>query len=268
MTNKYLEKIAEEKKKDGHWHIPGAVLSTVTGGLVTGLAAAPLHGMVSAKVRDAVHAPQSDSGADRHTVRKFMRDNNLHHNTTFNTREHSLNKSFGNFGHNPVGRLFKGIAGGGMPGPAYVPVHHMGGHKSIIGGVRGMHNHDVTMHELGHAKDFQSFGKLKLSAALLKSPVVSKGATFAALANDKTRDYAPAVAAIPGLLTLRDEAAANYHAYHGIKAHKGAAAANKFVRKLLPSQMGTYALGAAAPVAATYVAKKILDVIHPKKKPQ
>jgi hypothetical protein len=266
MQNKYLEKIASDKNKDKS-KVVSAVGASLLGGFSAGVAGGALQHAVSRKVVSAISASHSDSGADHHTLRKFMKDNGLHKTTTFNTRKHNVDKM--TFSKNPLGKIYKHLASNGAPGPAFLRTRGVGAQKDFVVGLRNggktVKNADVLMHELGHAKDFQSYGKLKALAPIAKMPGVSSVATIAALSNDKTRDYAPAVAAIPGALTLREEAAANYHAYKGIKAHKGAAAANKYVRKLLPSQMGSYAVGAAIPVAGAYLAKKIMDKWHPKK---
>jgi len=267
MTNKYLEKIAAEKKKS-NTHLGAAIVSSTVGSIVGGGAIEAARRPVVKHVIGKASQGHSDSGADLGTIKKFMKDNDLHKSTTFNTRRHSIDT---NSAKGLIGQVFKAHTENGAHAhaPAFVPSKVVGGKKNFVVGVRGqghpIKNHDITMHELGHAKDFKSFGKLKTALSLGRSPIVSGAATIAALSNDKTRDYAPAVAAVPGAMMLRDEAAANYHAYKGIKAHKGAAAANKFVKKLLPSQMGAYAIAAAAPVAGAYIAKKIMDKWHPKK---
>lgn len=263
------EKTADDKKKS-NWHPGTAIGATIAGSVLSsGLAIPQLH--LTKKVIDKVHSP-SDSGADLGTIKKFMRDNGLHKTTTFNTRSHATEKNFGTHSGSKgkLNKAFKAMAdSGGMgSGPAYLHAKPFGAKKNVIIGKEFNNNGskkinpDVLMHELGHAKDYASHGGLKMAlrGATRLAPLASLGA----LSNDKTRDYAPAIAAVPGIAMLRDEAAANYHAYHGIKAHKGTEAANKFVKKLLPSQMGSYALAAAAPVAGTYIAKKIMDKIHPK----
>lgn len=262
--NKYLGKIASEpEKKKSNFHV-GAALGTTIAGSVLATPINLAQQSVAKKVISKVNAP-SDSGADLGTIRKYMKDTGLKNTTTFNVRHHNIDKM-----------TFKGKMGKmteqflrhapNAAGPSYMHTRSYGAKKDFIVGKgygNGKINPDVIMHELGHAKDFASHGKLKL--AIRGGARVGGGiGTLAALSNDKTRDYAPAIAAIPGLATLRDEGMANYHAYHGIKAHKSAAAANKFVRKLLPAQMGSYALGAAAPVAGAYIAKKLMDRIHPK----
>jgi hypothetical protein len=265
--NKYLEKIAaDEKKKKTNWHPGAAVGAAFVGNLVGKTPFEAARMPLLHKVIKKVNAP-SDSGADLHTVRKYMKDTGLHKTTTFNTRKHNIdNASF----KGKLGEHFRDHlkANPNANGPAYLHGKSFGAKKNFIIGKgfgNGKVNPDVIMHELGHAKDYQHLGRLKMGLKAVAATGGSAGA-LAALTNDKTRDYAPALAALPGLATLRDEGAANYHAYHGIKAHKGAAAANKFVRKLLPAQMGSYALSAVAPVAGTYVAKKILDHFHPKDK--
>jgi hypothetical protein len=272
MTNKYLEKIASEEKKKSNWH-PGTAIGAALMGNIASTPIALAQSPLARKVMDKVHTP-SDSGSDMGTIKKFMKDNDLHKTTTFNTRYHAIESNFGGRGTGLKGELryhFKSIAhtGGAATGPAYLHAKSFGAKKNVIigrefrnFGEKKKLNPDVIMHELGHAKDYSRFGTAKtLTRSLSRAAPV---AALGALSNDKTRDYAPAIAAIPGIAMLRDEAAANYHAYNGIKAHKGTAAANKFVKKLLPAQMGAYALAAAAPVAGTYIAKKIVDHFHPK----
>lgn len=267
MMNKYLEKIAEEEKK----HKAAKLVSAIGASMIGGASAGTVFGFANHPVRNIVKnkiESVSDSGSDLHTVRKFMKDNNLHKTTTFNTRTHNIDKN--GVGKGFMGKIYESSVRAHSGGPAFAPTRTTGAKKDFIIGARKhgkpIKNSDILMHELGHAKDFQSFGKLKALSSFIKNPVTAATATVAALSNDKTRDYAPAVAAVPGLLILREEGAANYHAYNGIKAHKGASAANKFLKRTVPSQMGAYALSVAAPVAGAYIAKKLMDKWHPKKK--
>lgn len=268
MNNKYLEKIA--KKEKSNWNgkaLPAYMGASMGAGLVHSVVSKPLFD----NVMTHVNREKSVSGADLGTIKKMMRDNNLHHTTTFNTREHAFHK---NFSSDSKSEFMKGALGGareasvGAKGPVFMPLGKVfGGKKDYVSGVKrgkGTVGKDVIMHELGHAKDFSSFAKTKMGIRMAGAGL--KGASVAALTNDKTRDYAVPLAVAGALPTLRDEAAANYHAYHGIKAHKGAAAANRYLRKLVPGQMGHYALGAAASVGTIYGAKKILDHFDKNKK--
>lgn len=270
--NKYLEKIAADKdESDGKGKKIGkAFLSNWAGNTAAGVAGIATQLPVANKVRAKITLPQSESGADLHTVRKFMKDNNLHKTTTFNTRSHNIENA--QFGKGKFADIIKNTVKGGAGGPAYMPARTFGGaKKDFVVGVRdhngALKNHDILMHELGHAKDFQSNRHLKAWGGMIaKNKMINGAATVAALSDDDKRKYAPAIAAIPGIATLREEGMANYHAYKGIKAHKGAAAANKYVKRLLPSQMGSYAIGAAVPVAGAYLGKKIMDKWSPAKK--
>jgi hypothetical protein len=263
--NKYLEKISKDSKDEYH---PGyAVGAHVVGGIASTTLISPIHKLVSEKVMRAATSNVSDSGADLGTVKKFMRDNNLHKKVTFNTRAHVVNE---HISEGLIGKIYKGFVRDNNNGPAYIhsPGAKKGAKKFIIGVKDGKKalNPDVIMHELGHAKDFSRHSTLKhIITSVGRNPLLIGGGTIAALSNEKTRDYAPAIAAIPGLTSLRNETVANYHAYHGIKAHKGAGAANKFLKRLLPSQMGSYAVGAVVPVAGAYLAKRLMENKFPKK---
>lgn len=270
--NKYLEKIAEQGKKKKELHPGKALGSFLVAGTAANLATAGPHAKFNQAVDKAIHG-SSASGADLHTIRKFMKDNGLHKDVSFNTRKHFVDKA-GFTGR--VGAGYKHMVRNSSGSPAYIPPHHIGAGNTkgfVIGSrkIEGGHiNPDILMHELGHAKDYKSFGGVKKLLTTLRSPLaqgITGGATIAALSNEKTRDYAPAIAAIPGLSMLREEAAANFHAFKGIKAHKGSAAANKFLKKLVPKQMAGYAMAASAPVLGAYGAKKMMEAwTKPKKK--
>lgn len=273
--NKYLEKIAEQKDNevDIGRRIKGAI-GGLSAGVMTFGSLAQHTGHKVMKMIDDSHS-YSNLG----TIKKMMRDNNL--NTTFNNRSHNIEK---NFGKGKLDSDFKSTVKYHKGGPGYMPNAHITGKgKNFIVGVknnpgsfsfRGMHfsgvdsgakkivNKDVIMHELGHAKDFMRFGRTKTVSNLAGS--FGGALAPALLLNKHTEDYAVPVAALSVIPTLRSEAAANYHAYKGIKAHQGAAAAKGFAKKLLPHQMGTYGLQAAMVVGGTYAGKKIID--HMKKK--
>jgi len=126
-----------------------------------------------------------------------------------------------------------------------------------------MWNSNVLLHELGHAKDFSTGAKnLKGIGAILGRTGVGKiGAgvgAIAALQNEKTEKYAPAIAAAPSLLRFREEVMANKHGYDFLKKTHGIAEGNKFLRKAVAPNMMHYGLGIAAPVAATMAIGKYL----------
>lgn len=265
--NKYLEKVAAKKKDDDR------VLKAVGSHVAGGIAATPLAlGSLASGLKMMKHINSPESSADLGTIKKFMRDNNLHKNVTFNTRAHSLKRE-------NAGAMTRATVNhiDSATNPAYA--HNIKG-RGFIGGVKkrgflggkshGTINKDVIMHELSHAKDFSRHGTIKhLGTMIARHPFSKAGfgaASIGALSSDgKARDYAPAIAAVPGAFMLREEGAANYHAYKGIKAHKGGKAANQFLKKVVSKNMANYGLAAAAPVAGAYVAKKIMDKWSPRK---
>jgi hypothetical protein len=261
--NKYLEKIAankeDEPKPINGWGKAGLGYLGASAGM---FAAQPVSSHFTKKV---MHEMDHEHGISNHgTVRKFMRDNNFNrHNMTLNHRDHVRE----NLGHLP---------------PEYHALHQFHdspaelshpdtGHHMLLGTrskkTGKLRNMDVMMHELGHAKDFSTHGHLKQKAQLFGNRMGNHAALagVAAMSSEKTRDYAPLAAAVPGALVLRSEAMANYHAYHGIKAHKGAQAANKFLTHFVPKQMAGYVAGTMGPAAGLYGANKLIDYVHKKR---
>lgn len=273
--NKYLVKIAEKTKEKSSWNNPGHIVGGI---LLGGTAAAPMKigaNALGKNIRRMVEMPSSDI-ADRHTVKHFMRKNN------FNKSNLSFDHIRTGKSSNPFENLRRTLnnLGGSTRNPAYVDKHLSKTinsvsskiHKDIklapdfkknhIQGLGGKGiNHTITMHELGHAKDFNTGAvKLKRGLAYTNAGLALGGGalTAAMLSNEKTQDYAPLVPAAQMGIHLRQEGAANYHAYKGIKAHKGAKAANKFLTKVVPPQMGNYTLGLGAGVAGAYAASKLI----------
>jgi len=267
-TNVYLTKISADKskKKDTSEFHPGKALGATVAGGIAGIPFA----LGGRKVgRDLLHNISTSKGeSDLGTLKKMMRDNKL--NTTFNHRTHaeeSILPKKGASGYD-FARLNIDAAKHGGLGPVYLHSTMFGGKKNFIGGVKSHGkstvNKDTIMHELGHAKDLKNFGKAKLVSGVVGNKL-GPLATMAALSHDKTRDYAVPIAAVSVLPTLRNEAAANYHAYKGIEAHKGVGSANKFLKRVVSKNMGNYGLMAAGTVASTYAAKKIMDKWSPRK---
>ena len=124
--NKYLEKIAETKpdRKSTSRRVGEAGASLVAGHLI---ARGPIRA-ISERYRNAlidqINAERSVS--DRATIRKFMKDNDLRKNVTFNVRSHSIRKE------ELPEPFLKALNRGG--GPAYVP--NISGGRGFITGVR------------------------------------------------------------------------------------------------------------------------------------
>lgn len=273
--NIFLEKIAEtisnetprEPKKIGA--IPAAAAGFFGVTRPVSLLATPS----LARTMSVINKP--DSAANLSTIKKTLRDGDLYKKVTLNTRDHSVAKAFP--GSGMMDRSIRTIAQN-APGPAYIPSSQTGGKGIIIGtrksnfkGIFGntqsgrdrIINKDVIMHELGHAKDMATHTKLKTRAAMMGGHAIpgklaGLGASTALLSSEKTEKYAPIASAVPGLITLRQEGAANYHAYKQIAKHQGKATANKFLKKFVPHQMAAYAIPMAAPVIGTAVAGKVI----------
>lgn len=245
--NKYLVKVAEKTKWNNKADLDAAMSVAGLIGIPLGMAANKLGGDVG----KSVHVPAPDI-ANKYTVRHFLCKNPvLHDKVIFERRNGSIPPSV------------RGISN--HTGPAYVNRSFMpdSPNHDVIVGMQGKgKNHAVTMHELGHAKDFNTGNtKLKLGLTRLRSGLgVTAASTLAygLATNDKTENYAPLASLIPGAVTLRAETAANVHAYKGIKSHMGSGSANKFLKKFIPKQMGAYAIGAAIPAVTTLTAVHML----------
>lgn len=240
--NRFLTKIASDSKTKFNDENRRQVAVDI--GTLATIPAIYLQNKISDSVLADVNKPNK-AIADVHTVRHFIKNNlkgkvDLLSNGTIN----QLLKRYG------IGAAYHAKRKGPSLAPALDP------HSSHA--LYGMHglgkNHAVTMHELGHAKDF-SRGPVGLKIKSLKYRNHISGAagvlSGVMLAHQDTENYAPVVAALGSLPNLRAETMANYHAYHGIKAHKGAQAANRFLTKFVPKQMAGYVAGAAVPVVSS-----------------
>ncbi|HET8686066.1 MAG TPA: hypothetical protein VFM18_05300 [Methanosarcina sp.] len=246
--NKYLEKIANTHQIN--YTDPGSVVGSMALGSAIGHAVTL---PVTSHFGDKLEAQFRKTGqADSSTIKSFLRNNKL--KTSFNVRDSVIDRKHGN---SIQGKILRSMRRGG---PAYEPS------TDTVVGVRRhgrVINKDVIMHELGHAKDRSSFKTLKtLEGRLTRTSIGKLGTTAAvgaALYNKDTRDYAPAVAAVPGALVMRQEGMANYHAYKAIRNHKGAAAGKEFLKKIVKPNTFNYLSSVAAPVLGAYVAKRFLD---------
>lgn len=226
--------------------------------------------------------PDPDSATNLSTIKKTLRDGDLYKRVTLNTREHNVAKTFP--GNREIDQAIRSIAQSPR-GPAHIPPLQAGGKGMVIGtrdnrfngifantrsGRDRIINKDFIMHELGHAKDNVTHANLKTQLKTIgghtrRGKIVGLGASTALLSSEKTENYAPIAAAVPGLITLRQEGAANYHAYKQIAKHQGKAAANKFLKKFVPHQMAAYAIPAAAPVIGTIAAGSAIKHTRRKK---
>lgn len=265
MTNKYLEKIAASKdktsKKEGSsWH-PIAALGAATAG---GLLSAPIaavgqeagrklnnqHMFSNHRIQNVVNMP---------TIKKFMKENNLSKETTLS--ENKVVQK--NKGVSSVGRMVAHDLNTSQRPAYYSPLNG----KGVVGGVRTSQgvNKDVLMHELGHVKDFSKAKTIKRGLSLIGRTPAAQVAAVGALSHDSTRDYAVPLAAAGAGIVLREEAAANYHAYKAVKKHQGSEAANLFAKKIIKPNTINYGATLGAGVAAAYAGKKILDKVYSNK---
>jgi hypothetical protein len=238
--NKYLEKIAEEKKKNqpfGYAVAGGATAVTLEPHL-RGIAGQASMG----KIHGRIHAPHRRGETNLHTIKHYLKASGLKGDVLLDPGR-----------KDPFSKI---KSSGSTPHFNYKDLVHTqtGVRRSSVRNIKGVHP-DIIMHELGHAKDYSRHIGPK---ALLNKTYASKhgrmgfGMAGSALLTDKqTENYAPALAAVPGLAQMRSEGAANMHAFRGIKAHKGIGAANKFLaRTALPNMAHYGASNAVAPAIA------------------
>jgi len=243
--NRFLVKIASDSKAKFNDENKRQVAMGI--GTLATIPAIYLQNKISDSVLADVNKPNK-AIADVHTVRHFLKNNLRGKMAIMRTGifRHMDRSIQGSMAVNVHKRAAPGLTpSGAIPGV----------NRHVLQGMHGLgKNHAVTMHELGHAKDF-SRGPVGLKIKSLKYRNHISGAagalSGAMLAHQDTENYAPVVAALGSLPNLRAETMANYHAYHGIKAHKGAPAANKFLTKFVPKQMAGYVAGAAVPVVSS-----------------
>ena len=284
MTNKYLEKIAvttsenHDQKSRKFSGVSMAGQAFVAGTAINTAGAIVHKKYVSPALEKMVPHTKGQSSADLGTIRHMIRKNKLE--VSMNDRGHALRKAVGPRISSPssisdykTNAIKDDIvhAGTFTSAPGMFSRKHLDGsgatkdvliggrQKDILGNRTGVAtNPDVIMHELGHAKDYKTgHSKLKSLAYTHGTNAAAVGAG-AALLNEKTQDYATPIAVLGEVGKLRAEGAANYHAYQGIKSHKGAEAAKKFATKLVPKQMATYALPSATIVGSTYAVQKLV----------
>lgn len=146
-------------------------------------------------------------------------------------------------------------------GPFYAIVDGAGNAK-----VRGSYNHGITMHELGHIKDFGN-GVMGVSkdtkARTLISRVAQRGVGSAgglALAFHGAKNDNPTEAGLGMYLThansLYREGVANKHAYSAFKKYEGSAVANKFLKRIaLHNTLNYHGFAAGEALAAAGITK-------------
>lgn len=252
-TNKYLVKIAQSKDDRNSWNHPLHLAGGLGVGYVAGAPAMVGGQALGLKTMLKGVFPRADI-ADRFTVKKMIRDNHLKNKVEFsNPRTIRTNKEVPAATNNFFRQIF---------------MKDVGSHpnRHYVEGVRGrFKNHMTTLHELGHVKDYET--RLGKTLSIVSKVRVAKTPIgIGLLSNESTQHYAaPAQLAI-ALPTLISEARANKNAYDAIKAHKGQISANKFLKKFVPHQMGSYVLGLSAPVIGTAVASKVIDKFRERSK--
>lgn len=125
---------------------------------------------------------------------------------------------------------------------------------------------EIFAHELGHAKDFSKFPKLKKFTHFLTRPDNAKYAPLALVPFADARPYIPL--ALGGLLAgnLYKEIKASKHGYNALKEIGASAEELLKARKNLIRAGGTYALGGLGAVAGTYGLMKLLSKVKDKKR--
>lgn len=261
--NKYLAKIAEDKKKTSY--VKSLAITAGAGAIGKTVGEAGMLGTQLAMMSKMENS--KNTGANLSTIKHYMKHNDLK-DVTFS--ENKFKKHLG------ASKGFHGFLkdqlhdqAGVHGNPAYFHAKSLGGGKNYVN-KHGVKNHDVIMHELGHAKDFKRFGKTKMTANALSMfashhpvGIVGQYAGAAALAKKKeTRKYAPLVPLVAAAPTLINEGKANVNAMKGIHAHKGLKAALKYGKGVGALNTASYWSRPAGLAAGIYSATKILDHIE------
>lgn len=255
VINQFLKKAAEkvktpELKKKLRYsdYDPGATMGTTS-------AIAGVGGTVGSMVagESSMGLVNKPGATTKGTVRRFLKDN-PQLGVTFSP--HKQNK--GLKGVSDVWHLV------GIPrkfkkdksNPYYFPTKAFGAKYNYINSP--VRNLDVAMHELGHAKDLARRSKLGLIAPNLIAPIAGTAWTYKMLQNEDTVKYAPAGAIVGMAPTLLAEAQANRHGYNAIKKYQGKASANKFLKKIVTRNTGSYWAIPAALGAGSYLAGRLM----------
>lgn len=263
--NKYLEKIAEETKKDKKKN-----MGVLAGGVVgLGSTVASMEGARLAQ-KPIINALDETPTIDRATWKKIIRSNKDLNVTT------SVHGAFKDSGPSNAKRDEYRSASGSA-GPHYFDkdVAKRFGFgdlkKSVIrmrhpftGG--NVKNTDVGLHELGHAADYRRSSKpvrmAKVYSGIASKLVSTTGAGHLAggvmLGGEKTKDkawMAPLIAAAP---MVESEAAANYHGYKMLKPH-GTAAMKSSFRTLAAKNMLGYMTHPTLGAGSLYLANKLFN---------
>ena len=264
ITNKYLNRInplLKQASEETHRSpSAGAITGGIVGGsLVTDAAIGVPQALVHKKAIADIYKDTSNKKEFVSTgdLKSFIRSNDLSKRINVDRTPSFMGPHL-----NPV-NPHKGTSRGWSEYLGRSPFRNRDSADMTLGGARRTADpksairNEVALHELGHAKDMKNFGSSSAKRALMYSTGVGRLlATPVGLAmamSDKTEKYAPAVAAAPGILTMRHELTADYHAMNHLKqpAQKLSYAKSRALPTL------TYALAAAAPALTAYAAGKI-----------
>jgi len=254
VTNRYLDKIASFKKAEDKKDTRQTVLGAYAGTAVGTAAAMPIAKLQQRMFHKTMDSTNHQGAATTKDLKNFIRKNNL--NTTFSPHKYTASGS--RHGTNPI---YSHVAQ--SMGPSFVPnVDNHKGPSFVNARMNGkaIKNHDITMHELGHAKNWKTFGKHapSMMKGVGRASQFSGGAGILAM-HEKTRDYALPAYALMQAPRLADETMAHFHAHKFLRKAHGAAAGNKYLRTALPA-LSTYFGAAAAgalPVAGAVAGSKL-----------
>lgn len=267
MTNKYLGKIAELIEKVSKDSSDKLSNSTVAKAALIGTAVHQTSGKLSTpfvvKLMNEQHAGNS---AGKSRIRHFINSQGLRGKVSFQDGDPNIHaKGATNFEKWMVNATRgKGSSAAAQPlknGNTILRNVHRSGAGSKL------KNTNVILHELGHAKDFSTHTGVKRLAALVgRSPLggaATAGVVAASLGNEKTEKYAPAIAAVPGVIRMREELQANRHAHSFLKKNYGNLSAGNYMKKVFKPNMAAYGIqAAAAPLAALAMQKYIHKKRH------
>jgi hypothetical protein len=267
--NKYLKQIVKTAESFKDRHIGAAAVGTI-GGVYAGMA---VSGPANGPISKAMHRDGPMTHGELRKVLKANKDLN----TTFSVHRafkgspeaaHHVKSHLGKAGPFFAGDEIRQIFSHDPDKGKYFskPMHKNFVNMKLPGGKGNVKDLTIALHELGHAKDFNTGSKLLRRAKNIShmgSSFAHKSGLGVAIGgamslSDKTKDYAwtaPVVAAAP---LLRSEAAANYHGYQMSKNHISKASRNSFLRLAGKNMLG-YGAPVAAAAGAIYGANKLFN---------
>lgn len=250
MSNKYLEKIAEDTK-DKKVGYGKAFLGALGGGLVGMGLSTSVPGFKTGFGLDRMAESSKDQIGTGHTEHEFLKRHFKdikveiikEHNSPIGPHVLRTTEDIPSF------FLQKGLNIDTLKLKDLKHLKNLKAKKILY----GSKNHGIHMHEMGHALDFKNISSmphlLKYNATRVGVGAVGLGTTLHGIKKGNKTEAAGGVI-LGSSPILFSELKANKNAYKAFKEFEGKEVANKFLKRIASRNMSHYAL----PIAATAVA--------------